>query len=97
MSDAGYTFLVSSERAQRMLETMDSRLREAAARAAKDEREAIIKLIASGNPRDNGAATVLYSTPGQKEFDDGWLVAVETKLHAIRARDKTGHQEPTQS
>ena len=97
MSLGEYTYLVSVERARRMLESMDATLREVAARAAQEEREAIIQLVASNNPRDNGRATIHYSIPGQKEFDDGWLVAVETKLRDIRARGKADNQGPTKS
>ena len=63
--------------------------RDALDAAVAAEREAIIEILANNNPRDNGTATTIYSAPGLEEFDNGWLVAVETKLHAIRARGQT--------
>lgn len=58
-------------------------------RAVLAEREACMAIIANNNPRNNGTATVLYSFQDDEAFDNGWLVAIETKLFAIRARSAT--------
>ena len=54
--------------------------------AAAAEREHIVQILANNNPRNNGKAVTIYSMYGDEQFDNGWLVAVETKLFAIRAR-----------
>jgi hypothetical protein len=58
----------------------------ACAGGAAAERERIVQILANNNPRNNGKATTIYSMYGDEQFDNGWLVAVETKLFAIRAK-----------
>jgi hypothetical protein len=48
------------------------------------ERQRIIEILESNNPRDNGKSLIFYGLDTEESFDDGWLVAIETKLHEIR-------------